>query len=153
MTDTGFSGSSDYPFTDPQLARLIQHLTPKVRGITPGSFHHGSAMFRDDAAGWQAHLLGYWVVVHPPTDPKKRAYSYCDEIMPEAPYLRRNRHLVRAVRRMLFAPHWNVEPPAGKRGDGTLSTMNLARRMRKPGIVIRPNGSEYDLLTGEELEV
>lgn len=150
MTNFGFSGSSDYPFTNPQLARLIFRLTP-VSNVTPGSFHHGSAIHRDDRAGWEAHLLGYWVVLHPPDNDKKRAYSYCDEILPEEPYLKRNHRLVRAVDRMLFAPAWNVEPPSGMRGEGTLATMNFARKIGREGIVIRPNGTEYDLLTRREL--
>jgi hypothetical protein len=149
VTNWGFTGSSDYDLTDPQRERLEFRLA--TTPLEPGTFHHGSAVRCDDQAGWIAHLLGYWIVVHPPLIPYKRAYSYCDELREEKGYIPRNHDIVRESERMLATPHWNTEPPKGTRGDGTLATINFARKVRRQGIIILPTGREIDILTGRTL--
>jgi len=139
MSDFGFSGS-EHGLTVPQRNTLTRLLTPQT-GMTPGFVRHGSCIGADDQFGWIAHTLGYWVILHPPNNPRKRAYSYCDEILPEEPYLTRNHHIVDSSPRMLFGPGTMEETLR----SGTWATVRYAKKAERNGVIVLPNGTPVNL--------
>lgn len=90
-----------------------------------------------DCNGWDrqsfevARDLGLKTVAHPPTDPKMRAFCPADVILPERPYLDRNKAIVHAVDRMIAAP----DGPERQR-SGTWSTIRYAKRVGRRGVIL-----------------
>ena len=121
------------------LGRYAEHVDPGLAGLlkNAGTFHHGSCVGSDDQAGWIAHCMGFHVQLHPPTQDRKRAYSYFDKLMPEAPYMERNQAIVDVCDRMFGTPPGFNETLRG----GTWATLRRAKRAGKPGTIILPNGA------------
>lgn len=96
--------------------------------LLPSEFHHG------DCIGWDAethdlvreHLPECRIVVHPPADPKLRAYKDGDLILPPLTYHDRNRAIVASV-------HIMCAPKLGG-GSGTNWT-KAHTRARDKGMV------------------
>lgn len=96
-----------------------------LRRLDIGMFHHG------DCVGVDAELHDIireispntLINVHPPTDPKYRAWKRGDLLHTPAPYLTRNRHIVDASEFMIAVP----DGPERKR-SGTWSTVRYAIR-------------------------
>lgn len=117
--------------------------------VQPGTveFHHGDCVGADA----QAHQLvrslyadpeeGWFVVTHPPTDPKARAWCGVveydgpgDQLFPK-PYLERNHAIVDATDCLIACP----DGPERER-SGTWATVRYARRRGKRVVVIMPDG-------------
>jgi hypothetical protein len=107
-----------------------------VLGTAP-SLHHGDCIGADVQLADMAHPMGFFVVAHPPTDPKKRAYHDSDLIMPERPYLERNRNIVKTCELMLAFPKEYVEQ---WRGSGTWATIRYSRKIKRHLWIIWPKG-------------
>ncbi len=101
-----------------------------------GNFHHGVCVGGDEDGHNIARDLGYWIIGHPPSDPKLRAQVQCDEWRTERPYLIRNRDIVDETIALIAAPSEPEEQPRG----GTWSTYRYAKRIGRPTILILPNG-------------
>src|SRR5687768_7441041 len=90
MHNVGFTGTSK-GLTNAQhrgLKELMERLG--VRGL-----HHGDCVGADAAAHQLAKARKAWLVVHPPTESRKRAWCRGYEEMREAlPYLDRNHQIV-----------------------------------------------------------
>jgi hypothetical protein len=99
--------------------------------------HHGDCIGADVKLAEIAHALGYWVVAHPPTDPKKRAYHASDLIMPERPYLERNHNIVHVSKLMLAFPKEYTEQ---WRGSGTWATIRYTRKRKTMLVIAWPRG-------------
>lgn len=137
-------------------------LIPSAVGFT-GTQHGCTAMQTDALRGCLRHLLanGYvwmrngdcigsdleaaytWqcyggkIAAHPPTIAAKRAYVPHDVMLPERPYLDRNKDIVLLSEVMVATPGEKVEQLRG----GTWSTIRFARRQRKPLMIIFPDGT------------
>jgi hypothetical protein len=101
-----------------------------------GTFHHGLCVGGDADGHAIARELGYRIVGHPPSDPKLRADLVCDEFRPEKPYLTRNKDIVNETSVLVACP---AELEEQQRG-GTWSTYRFARKLRRPTILILPDG-------------
>lgn len=127
----GFTGSQSDP-TVQQLdsfSRLLSEL------FQPGSeFHHGDCIGSDSAAHDCARE--YRIVVHPPTNPAKRAFRIGDEIHIELPYLVRNRNIVDQTELLIAMPSTTYE----RLRSGTWSTVRYARKQNRIIIKIFPDG-------------
>jgi hypothetical protein len=66
--------------------------------------HHGDCVGADAEFHALCQNLGIPVVIHPPSDPKKRAHCQGGQVLPERPYLDRNRAIVDAGDVLLAAP-------------------------------------------------
>lgn len=109
------------------LSGLV-HMFPKQENDWPGLvFHHGDCKGSDAEAHEIAYALGFWIVVHPPTNPKHRAFCAGDEILPEQGYLARDRAIVDACDRLLVAP---LGPHAPR--SGTWYTHDYAESLKRP---------------------
>lgn len=104
-------------------------------------FHHGDCIGADE----QAHAIFtdkvfnqiVKTVIHPPTDPKKRAFCKGDEILPERPYLDRNKDIVDATEILIATPETSLEVLR----SGTWSTVRYAIRRHRLVILIFPDGT------------
>lgn len=137
----GFTGTRD-GVTVAQILTLGEFLL----GCT--QFDHGDCVGSDA----QAHRLcreflgdfgrNIWIVVHPPENPGKRAWCKGDVILEPKPYFVRNHDIVDATDELLATPNSFVEP-LQKRGQGTWSTINYAKRVGKKVSIIYPDGSTW----------
>lgn len=97
--------------------------------------HHGDCVGADAEANEVADSLGMCTVIHPPENPKHRAWCEADEYRYRKPYLERNRDIVDEC-------DFLVAAPGGKerRRSGTWATVRYARKQGKQ-VVILERGS------------
>ncbi len=130
----GFTGTQK-PLPSEQADGLRQFMMslPNVK-----AFHHGDCIGADAAAAQFARELGIWVVGHPPSDAKKRAFFPSDEEWEPKPYLERNRDIVD----VLSDEDMLIATPRGPEElrSGTWSTVRYARKTLKPISMVLPNG-------------
>lgn len=143
MTDIGFTGTR-YGTTGEQHKAMRQEIGRALRGNFQAKFHHGDCVGSDAEAHAVAWSLGFGIVVHPPADPKLRAWVHkgdfwdtdTDVVLPEKPYLSRNRDIVDAVSKLV------ATPDAPERvGSGTWATIRYAHSRGVKTIIILPDGS------------
>lgn len=104
-------------------------------GIDP-EFHHGDCIGADAEAHSIAMKLGFIIHLHPPLDPKKRAFCPAPHEMEPRPYLDRNHDIVDATRLLIATPGEAVE----QLRSGTWATIRYARKQRRTVIIIGPCG-------------
>jgi hypothetical protein len=91
--------------------------------------HHGDCIGGDEEFHYLCHEHGIPLIIHPPEDPRLRAF--CPDayrIEEPRPFLERNRIIVNSVNLLVAAPKEDYEPMAG-RGQGTWSTVRYARQV------------------------
>jgi hypothetical protein len=94
--------------------------------------HHGDCAGADSEAHDLAAELGFWTIAHPPTNPKHRAFCAADEILPELPYLERDRAIVEVCDRLIAAPLTRDEQPR----SGTWYTIRHAYSLGRPVTIL-----------------
>lgn len=101
-------------------------------------FHHGDCVGADAQAHDLCRELGFGVkiIIHPPTDEKKRAHKAGDLILPPFPYLTRNQHIVNSVELMIGCPR-QFKPTAR---SGTWYTLRYAKRHKTVIVIVWPDG-------------
>lgn len=105
-------------------------------------FHHGDCVGADELANFAAASSGIHVVIHPPLDPKARAFCHREmfrddyTLKREDDYLPRNQNIVNASERMLALP----DGPEKLR-SGTWSTIRYAVRIGIPVEICYPDGT------------
>jgi len=134
MTAIGFSGTQR-GMTDQQRV-AVQRLFLDLGAVT---VHHGDCEGSDDQADDIARSVGCRIHIHPPTDPKKRAFCFQpgDTASPPRPYLERNKGIVDSTACLVAAP-FEVEEQIR---SGTWSTVRYARRRGKTVHLVFPNGT------------
>ena len=105
--------------------------------------HHGDCIGSDA----QFHRIicdktGSSIMIHPPSDRRYRAFCVADvtrgdKILPEKPYLERNRDIVHGSEIILATPKGFV----GELRSGTWYTIRYARMVSREIFIIFPNGS------------
>ena len=78
-----------------------------------------------------------FIVVHPPADPKRRAYKQGDVIKPPRPLLVRDDDVILASDLMFGVPNGFKEYLR----SGTWATIRHTRNFRKPLVIIYPDGT------------
>lgn len=134
----GFTGT-ERGVTDVQR----HHLRTLTGAHAPARVHHGDCIGADASMHAICHHLGIPLTVHPPSNPKKRAYCNLrggDILLDPRPYLTRNGDIVRACAFLVACP----DGPERLR-SGTWATVRYARRMHVPGVIIYPNGRVEDI--------
>ena len=132
--DIGFTGTKS-GMSKAQMATLLSFLDKFVCG----EFHHGDCLGADSEAHVLASATGYRIVVHPPENPKARAYCKYDEIWGPKPYLDRNKDIVDRCHVLIAAPHHDLETLR----SGTWATVRYARRKQKPIILLERNLASF----------
>jgi hypothetical protein len=116
----------------------INALRDQIVALGADWFHHGDCVGADAVAHSLARVLGLRVSIHPPTDPRQRAFCEgADRVCPEEPYLDRNHRIVRETDVLIACPGERQEV---LRGSGTWSTVRYARKQGRPVIIVLPEG-------------
>lgn len=150
----GFTGTQE-GMTNWQRALLIEILEMK-----PSVMHHGMCIGADKELndlivtlmvgvklGEMRTSSGIWVVGHPGVDknglPKKRAVGCAvNELRDEKPYLVRNVDILNESNFLIATPKSKEE----ELRSGTWFTIRKARTMRRPHLILYPDG-EYEGVT------
>jgi hypothetical protein len=130
----GFTGTSR-GMTEAQrlaVAAVLRGLT----GVEAG--HHGDCVGADAEFHALCAELHITVVIHPPADPKKRAWCQGSRLEPEKPHPDRNHDIVNATDILVAAP---AEPAGERLRSGTWATVRYARKRGRPIVIVRPDGT------------
>lgn len=101
--------------------------------------HHGDCIGGD----YDLHCIGRHsaadprIVIHPPADPKKRAWCVGDALLRPDDYRERNTHIVELADVLLAFPAGMFEVVR----SGTWMTVRIARRTHVPVVVVWPDGT------------
>ena len=131
MKSIGFTGTQQ-GMTAIQKTQLQNFLRSK--GEDHFEFHHGDCVGADSEAHDIAQQLGAHIVIHPPENPRKRAYRKGNTLCPTKSYLQRNHDIVDASDLLIATPSSSIE----KVRSGTWATIRYAKKQSKPTIVISP---------------
>lgn len=133
----GFSGSRG-GMTEVQQDRLRALITQ----FRVDELHHGDCVGADAQAHAIAVEMGLRIVIHPPSDPRLRAWCELSleggEIMKPLPYAERNLEITRAGT-LVAVP--GAGTPRGR--GGTWMTYKLAEKNKTPRLLISPAGRAY----------
>lgn len=132
MSYVGFTGSRAGMSAAQKdtVRRLLVELQPKRA-------HHGDCVGSDADFHALVRETQAMVVIHPPSNPKDRAYCQGDKLLPEKEYLTRNKDIVASCSMLIATPDSDTE----KMRSGTWSTIRHARKEGKRVIVVPPGGS------------
>lgn len=102
--------------------------------------HHGDAFgsdaqFHDITRG---EFPRSWIVVHPPTDERQRAFKQADEFRRPYRFLTRDHHIVDESEVLVATPRGLEE----EMFSGTWATVRYSvRKVRRPTVIVYPDGS------------
>lgn len=130
MVGVGFTGTQ-LGMTENQKSELTEFLESYSGEKI---FHHGDCIGADAQAHSIARDLGYRVIIHPPTNPVKRAFCTGDEVRVTRDYLDRNKLIVLESEFMLAAPKSLRE----ELRSGTWSTVRYTRKLNRPHQLLTP---------------
>lgn len=102
--------------------------------------HHGDCIGADFDCHVMAKEIGVRIIVHPPTNPKKRAFCQVDrpeDLLPTKDYRPRNYAIVDASRVLIATPKTMSE----EHYSGTWLTVRYARRKHKQIRIVWPDGT------------
>lgn len=138
MIHIGFTGTRN-GMTDAQRRMVDQFVCDTIGGDTEVRVvaHHGDCTGADAQFHVIARQYGAMMVGHLPVDETYRAFADVDDERDPLPYLKRNQNIVDEATQMIAAPAGEVEQQRG----GTWATIRMARRAKKPLIVVYPDGS------------
>lgn len=103
--------------------------------------HSGDCIGADKEFHELVKLRGLLSIGHPPIDDSKRAYCDFDEELPPEEYLIRNKIIVNSSNWMIFGPKGYKE----ELRSGTWSTVRYARKIKKNGFIVWPDGKTGDI--------
>jgi hypothetical protein len=130
----GFTGTQA-GMTDVQWKKLNDLLE---KCVSPSAeFHHGDCIGADAEATISAKELDYRIVMHPPIERSKRAFTEADDSRPPRPYLKRNRDIVDECEHLFACPKGKTE----ELRSGTWATIRYAKKTKKPVTIIYPDGT------------
>src|SRR5262245_810451 len=108
----------------------------KVLQYHNGMFHHGDCVGADaEAHDMIMDKLPYLIHIHPPLDPKLRAWRNGHHMHQPKPYLERNKDIVGQCDYLLACPKSKTQV----RG-GTWNTIHYAMKVGRPFTIILPDG-------------
>jgi hypothetical protein len=110
----------------------VERLTASYREV-----HHGDCVGADADMHEIARARGQWLVGHPPSDSRLRAWCDFDEIRKPKPFRDRNHDIVDETGSMVAAPAEFEEQLKG----GTWGTVRYARSKGRPIVIVRPDGT------------
>jgi hypothetical protein len=128
----GFTGTQR-GMTKAQRERLTSDV---FNAIHIDEFRHGDCEGADETASRIANDFNVQVIIHPPLDPKKRAFCIGHTLTPK-PYLERNHDIVDACNLLIATPGQKQE----QLRSGTWATIRYATKKGKPVLIIYPDGT------------
>jgi hypothetical protein len=131
----GFTGTQRH-VTDIQLSSLRM----VIASLSTGWLHHGDCIEADEKAHAAALEYRVRVVIHPPSNPAKRAWCQGATLVHEPkPYLVRNHDIVDATSSLIAVPFTDDE----ELRSGTWATVRYARKLGKRIVIVYPNGRTH----------
>ena len=111
--------------------------------LCPTEFHHGDCIGADAEADAlvREHAPKCFIVIHPPINPRMRAFRVPNAARKPKDYLKRNRDIVTECSVIIACPREAQEKDLYR--SGTWSTVREARRQKKRCMVITPDGNWY----------
>jgi len=104
--------------------------------------HHGDCIGSDAQAHRLARELHARIVIHPPDNPKARAFCLdADQLLEPKPFLVRDREIVAAGIDGLIATPKDFVKPASLRGQGTWTTIGYAQQAKRYIWYVWPDGT------------
>lgn len=139
IEEVGFSGTRT-GMND--IQEIIVKGTYDILGIE--KVHHGDCIGADEDFHKLVREKEGYVILHPPTNPRFRAFCDYDEIRPELSYLKRNDEIVYESKTLIATPRELIE----QHRSGTWYTIRQARKrikiIRGYGlIIVYPNGEVF----------
>lgn len=135
----GFTGTEEG-----MTLKQRQAVLTLFRDLQLTELHHGDCIGADYEADTLAcEFTSAAIVVHPPSDSKKRAYCSGPrhEVLPPKPYLKRNWSIVYGGLHGLIATPRQAVEPSFLRGQGTWTTIKYARKAGRSLWIVRPDGT------------
>jgi hypothetical protein len=117
-------------FTGTQKGMSLQQghkLYEMLCQLNPKELHHGDCIGSDREANEFASMLGIKIVIHPPLDPKKRAWCRADVILLPKEYLERNHDIVNSTDFLIATP----ADRTNRLRSGTWATIRYAAKIGK----------------------
>lgn len=143
MICVGFTGTSK-GLSYPQRTTLCGYLS----ALAIGEFHHGDCVGADSEAHDIVVGLGVDPHIHPPSNPRKRAYRRTKrEVVVPKEYLLRNRDIVDVTELLIACPAEATE----KLRSGTWATVRYACSLGRRVVLILPSGRLEDWWTGVDM--
>jgi hypothetical protein len=130
MVKIGFTGTRHGMDRD-QIAALWELLPQHFEG------HHGDCVGGDEEFHHICCTVADTIIVHPPKDPKLRAYCKGDLILPEKDYNERNQDIVDACDLIIAAPETMTPQPR----SGTWQTIRFAQKKGNLWKIVFPHGT------------
>lgn len=129
----GFTGTQ-YGMTVLQFRGVIELLEE----LKPDEVHHGDCVESDETFHKIVRLLfpKTTIIIHPPLDPKKRAFCEGDIILEPEPYINRNHKIVIETDVLIATPRTEKE----ELRSGSWTTIRHSRKKQKPRHIINPEG-------------
>jgi hypothetical protein len=126
--NVGFTGTKD-GITEGQVKALRQLILQLLEKNTTLVGHHGDCVGADASFHTICSNLGLPVVIHPPSDPKHRAFCKPSrDVRAPKPYLERNHDIVDETDVLIACPSSLRE----ELRSGTWATVRYARKQSKP---------------------
>jgi len=124
----GFTGTRNGINPD-QKIKIIEYLTQN--DVT--EVHHGDCVGADSDFHNICHQLNQSIkiVIHPPIDPKLRAYKHGSMIHQSKSYIIRNKDIVNVCDVLIACPKTHIE----ELRSGTWATIRYAKKINKPVII------------------
>jgi hypothetical protein len=139
MIHIGFTGTQTGMTSQQKdsLAFLLEEIQKEWKTRASAQFfHHGDCIGADAEAHEIAGRSGFRIIIHPPSNPQKRAWCSSDEDRRRVlPYLDRNRAIVDESILLIAAPKENQEILR----SGTWSTVRWARKCSRTVQVLPVN--------------
>jgi hypothetical protein len=132
----GFTGTQS-GMSRHQAAQLIDNLV----ALECTEFHHGDCIGADNQADVLARNIVGRIVVHPPTNDSKRAFTTRKAgtvVRPPKPYLERNHDIVDETDVLIATPR---DERVEELRSGTWATVRYARKQGKR-VIILPRGKQ-----------
>lgn len=150
---SAFQDAPGMPGYPPEIAGLRIAFSGTRYGMSPAQFemvkdtltglapvtelHHGDCQGADIQADLIAHSLHIDVIVHPPDNPRLRAWCIgAAQYRPPLDYLARDRAMVDEADLLIAAP----KAPVDELHSGTWATINYARKVGRPIIMVYRSG-------------
>ncbi len=127
----GFTGTRS-GMTETQRDKI----TALLRELSATELHHGDCIGADADAHHIAQALGIPIIIHPPSDPKARAFCEgATKTHPSKAYLTRNKTIVEQTDALVAAPYGPEQ-----RRSGTWATIRHARKLKRSCYVVMRDG-------------
>lgn len=131
----GFTGTQ-LGMSEEQKKRFEEIISDFFDKYEKIEFHHGDCIGSDKDASIiieSYYTSSYFIVIHPPIIPVKRAFCSGNIILKEKDYIQRNHDIVDSTELLIVAPKTNRE----ELRSGTWSTWRYAKKKKKEIILLK----------------